>query len=83
LACVTTQALEYRLNFAKFELLTKARGWTNDLQRARGIGVSHSTIGRLRRGDMKPGLYFIGRATAALGVDIEDLFDRVGPAEAA
>lgn len=71
------QPLQYRLNFEKFELLTKARGWTNDYQRAHGIGVSHTTIGRLRRGELNPGLHFIGIATSALGVDIDDLFDKV------
>lgn len=74
---MSKHALRYRLNIEKFELLTKVKGWTNDLQRAQGIGVSHTTIGRLRRNEINPGLRFIGQATAALGVDIDDLFDRV------
>jgi len=66
----------YTLNLQRFDALTAERGWTNDLQRATGIGVSHTTLGRIRRGVIKPGTRFIARATAALGVPVEQLFVR-------
>lgn len=76
--------LSYRLNIDRFEQLTDARGWTTDIKRARGIGVSHTTISRIRSGEYAPGLRFIGLATAKLDVDIDDLFVRVDePARAA
>lgn len=83
--CVSKQSppsLQYRLDFDKFDELTEQRGWLNDSQRARGIGVSHTTIGRLRRGKLRPGLHFIGQATKELGVEIEELFKRVEGDEA-
>jgi len=74
----------YRLRIDEFDRLTAARGWSTDTLRAEAIGVSKSTIHRLRRGAQKatdpdgsqPGARFIDLATAALGVPVEFLFER-------
>jgi len=39
-------------------------------------GVSHTTISRLRSGEIRPGGKFIALALAALDVKFEDLFER-------
>ena len=64
----------FALKLDLFDELTAGRGWTTDQQRAAGIGVSHTTLGRIRRGLIKPGTRFISSATTALGVKVEDLF---------
>lgn len=82
--CVGKQqqpSLRYRLRLDRFDEHTARRGWTSDAQRAKGIGVSHTTIGRIRRGQMSPGLHFIGRVTAALGVDVAEVFEEIRPRE--
>lgn len=66
----------FALKLARFDELTALRGWTTDQQRAAGLGVSHTTLGRIRRGLNKPGARFIGAATTVLDVPVEDLFDR-------
>ncbi|MGC5019054.1 hypothetical protein [Micromonospora sp. DT47] len=72
---MTRNPLQYRLRTDRFDELTTAKGWRDDLQRATNIGVSHSTISRIRARKMRPGLRFIGLATAALGVHIDELFE--------
>ena len=64
----------FALRLDRFEELTANRGWTTDQQRAAGLGVSHTTLGRIRRGKTRPGARFIASATAVLGVQVEDLF---------
>jgi transcriptional regulator with XRE-family HTH domain len=72
--------LGFALNLARFDELTGNRGWKTDQQRAAGIGVSHTTLGRIRRGLTKPGTRFIASATSTLNTSVEDLF---GPTKAA
>jgi transcriptional regulator with XRE-family HTH domain len=64
----------YTLNLERFDALTAERGWTNDQQRAANIGVSHTTLGRIRRGLIRPGARFIAQATRTLDVPVEQLF---------
>ena len=66
----------FTLKLARFDELTKARGWTTDQQRAAGLNVSHTTVGRIRRRLIKPGTKFIANATTVLQTTVEDLFDR-------
>ncbi|BAL85497.1 hypothetical protein AMIS_2770 [Actinoplanes missouriensis 431] len=68
--------LGFALNLARFDELTGHRGWKTDQQRAAGIGVSHTTLGRIRRGHIKPGTRFIAAATTALNTNVEYLFER-------
>lgn len=76
--CVTRHPLRYKLRIDRFDELTTAKGWTNDHQRAKHIGVRHTTIGRIRDGVNAPGLRFIVLATSALEVSIDDLFEKEG-----
>lgn len=68
------QVVPYLLNVELFDQLTTAKGWKNDRQRAIGIGVSHTTVGRNRRREVSPSAEFILKATAALDVSVEQLF---------
>ncbi|MBG0560695.1 helix-turn-helix domain-containing protein [Actinoplanes aureus] len=70
----------FALRLERFDELTANKGWKTDQQRAAGLGISHTTLGRIRRGITKPGTRFIASATTALDVSVEDLFT---PTEAA
>ncbi|MCY1141346.1 helix-turn-helix transcriptional regulator [Actinoplanes sp. Pm04-4] len=62
------------LRLDRFDELTAQKGWMTDQQKAAGVGVSHTTLGRIRRGLSQPGARFIANTTNALGVAVEDLF---------
>lgn len=66
------------LRLEEFDRLTTARGWGNDLARARALGVSHTTVGRLRDTDNPghPGSKFIAATLAALGCPFDAVFER-------
>lgn len=76
------QAPDVFLRLDVFDRLTRERGWTNDLARARALGVSHTTVGRLRPdpgcadSPKSPGGRFIGAALRALDVEFDVLFER-------
>lgn len=74
--CMDASAAPITLNLQRFDELTAARGWTTDVQRAAGIGVSHTTLSRIRRGQLRPGTRFIAKAVEALGVEYSELFIR-------
>lgn len=63
-----------RLNFEEFDRLTALRGWQNDSERARAIGVSTATMSRIRTSTDRPGARFIHRTLDALGVPYSVLF---------
>lgn len=63
-----------RLDLDEFDRLTALRGWTNDSQRARALGVSTATMSRIRTGTDRPGSRFIPLALAALNVPYGVLF---------
>lgn len=70
------------MRFDVFDALCNERGWKNDHQRAKALGLaSHTTIRRLRKPKdpavpARPGGKFIGNTLAALGVDFEVVFGR-------
>lgn len=81
------QAVPNTFNEVLFDQLTELKGWTTDVQRAAGIGVSHTTIGRIRGGLTKPGQVFITKTMAALAdlpmpVKLDELFPSNTPGEA-
>jgi transcriptional regulator with XRE-family HTH domain len=67
-----------KLRIDKFDELTEARGWRDDKQRAEGLGVSQSTISRIRSGASNPGGMFVDRCMATFGPLAYDLlFERI------
>jgi hypothetical protein len=42
-----------------FDRIASDRGWKNDTDKARGIGVDPSVFGRVRRGEVAPGVRFV------------------------
>lgn len=82
---MTAHGVVDTVNWELFDQLTAGKGWLNDHQRAAGIGVSHSTLSRLRGGQMKPGAVFIAKTMDALsrfGVHVHELFPSNQPGDA-
>lgn len=69
-------APEVWLRVTEFDRLTRAKGWPTDLAVARALGVSHTTVGRLRTGGQQPSSKFIAAALDKLGVPFDALFER-------
>ncbi|MBC9001316.1 helix-turn-helix domain-containing protein [Micromonospora aurantiaca (nom. illeg.)] len=65
-----------QLRVAEFDRITEKLGLSNDTERAKAIGVSHTTISRLRSGKLRPGGKFIALTLTALNVRFEDVFER-------
>jgi DNA-binding XRE family transcriptional regulator len=63
-----------RLRTEVFDSLTAARGATTDRSRAALFDVVHTTIGRLRRGEVEAELALAMRMARTLGVEVETLF---------
>jgi hypothetical protein len=59
-----------------FDELCTARGWVNEHQRALNLGVSHTTLRRLRVDGGNPGGKLIAAALNTFGVTFEYLFER-------
>lgn len=74
--CMHVSEASYTLNVERFDALTERLGCTDDQQKAATIGVSRSTLSRIRRGKIQPGARFIAQATSSLGVSVEYLFGR-------
>jgi transcriptional regulator with XRE-family HTH domain len=72
----TTAAGAVALRVEEFDRITRRMGYSNDAERAKAIGVSHTTISRLRSGKLRPGGRFIAATLAALNVRFEDIFER-------
>ncbi|MEU8264945.1 helix-turn-helix transcriptional regulator [Micromonospora sp. NPDC048999] len=64
------------LRVEEFDRITERMGYSNDAERAKAIGVSHTTISRLRSGKIRPGGRFIAATLATLGVPFETVFER-------
>lgn len=64
------------LRVEEFDRITRRMGYSNDAERAKAIGVSHTTISRLRSGKLRPGGRFIAATLCALNVPFEDVFER-------
>lgn len=64
-----------RLNVQEFDRLTGLRGWTTDVQRAASMGMTSSTISRIRSGENRPSSAFIDAALRVLGVEYSALFE--------
>lgn len=71
-----SRAPEVWLRVGEFDRLTAAKGWGTDLAVARELGVSHTTVGRLRSGGQQPGGKFIAAALDKLNVPFDALFER-------
>lgn len=72
-----------KLRLDEFDRLTRERGWKDDARRAEGLGVSASTISRIRSGDSNPGARFVDRCLATFGPLAYDLlFERVSEVKA-
>lgn len=61
-----TKAAPIRLRLDLFDRVAIGRGWKTDTDKARGIGVDPSVFGRVRRGDVAPGVRFIAGVLTAL-----------------
>jgi hypothetical protein len=82
---MTAQGVVDTVNWELFDQLTAGKGWLNDHQRAAGIGVSHSTLSRLRGGQMKPGALVIAKtmqALSGLGAHVHEIFPANEPGDA-
>lgn len=74
-APVVRRSPQVWLRVEEFDRLTINRGWYTDSARARALGVSHPTVGRLRAGG-RPGSKFIAAALDKLNVPFDTLFER-------
>ena len=63
------------MRFEVFDALCNARGLDQDLKRARALGISHTTLSRLRSGHTSAGGKVIRRAIELLGVPYAALFE--------
>lgn len=75
-AAAQRRAPEVWLRVSEFDRLTAAKGWGTDLAVARELGVSHTTVGRLRGGGQQPSSKFIAAALDKLNVSFDALFER-------
>lgn len=66
-----------KLNTAAFDERTTNQGWSSDAEAARELGLDRATIGRVRRGEQRPGAAFIDACMRKFGDDsYTDLFER-------
>lgn len=63
------------MRFEVFDALCNARGLDQDLKRARALGISHTTLSRIRSGHRSAGGKVIRRAIELLGVPYAALFE--------
>lgn len=81
--CVNTQrAFKTRLRLEVFDRLTSEAGYSNDNARAQALQMPHSTIWRVRRGQLGIGERFIAHTLAWAQrsnphASFEDLFEVV------
>lgn len=61
-----TKPAPIRMRLDLFDRIGVGRGWRNDTDKARGIGVDPSVFGRVRRGEVAPGVRFIAGVLHAL-----------------
>jgi transcriptional regulator with XRE-family HTH domain len=65
------------LRLDEFDAMTTERGWATDKERAEGLGLSQSTISKVRSGTASPGVAFIDACVKAFGpLAYERLFTR-------
>jgi transcriptional regulator with XRE-family HTH domain len=72
------RAPEVWLRVGEFDRLTRAKGWYTDLAVAQVLGVSHTTVGRLRNIEdpSQPSGRFIAAALDKLNVPFDAIFER-------
>jgi transcriptional regulator with XRE-family HTH domain len=61
------------VRFEEFDRLATIRGWENDAERARQLGISQTTLTNLRKGKVRPGRKFIVRCLRAFGTPMYDV----------
>lgn len=70
-----TKASPIRMRLDLFDKVAAGRGWKSDAEKARGIRIDQSVFGRVRRGEVAPGVTFIARVLIAFPEwDFSDLF---------
>jgi len=52
-----------------FDQLCAERGWDRDAEKARGLGVSQSTIYRIQTGEQTPSLRFANQCRVVFGLE--------------
>lgn len=66
-----------RVRFDVFDALCNAKGLTLDIQRAGALGIHHTHLGRIRKGNARAGGKFIASTLELLNVPFEVVFYRV------
>jgi len=61
-----TKPAPIRMRLDLFDRIAGDRGWRNDTDKAKGIGVDPSVLGRVRRGEVAPGVRFIAGVLTAM-----------------
>lgn len=70
---MTVNPDEYELDFEVFDRIMDEKGFTNDTQRAKAIGMHYSSLSKLRAGAFRPGRKFI-LGTASIGIPLSAIF---------
>lgn len=74
-----SMASTIRLRTAQFEKFCKLKGLKTQADKARFLGVTEPTVGRVLNGDRRPGEAFIAGVLAAFPeLEFSDLFEVVG-----
>jgi len=65
-----------RVRFDAFDALCNAKNLTLDIQRAGALGIHHTHLGRIRKGQAQVGGKFIAATLDLLNVPFEVVFER-------
>lgn len=60
-----TKSAPIRMRLDLFDRIAIGRGWKNDTEKAKAIGVDPSVFGRVRRREVAPGVRFIACVLSA------------------
>lgn len=63
------------IRWDEFDRLAKARGWKNDSEIARNLGIHPSTLANLRRGAQRPGAFVINQMLTGFHTTYASLFE--------
>lgn len=76
-----TNTTRIKIRWSEFDRLCNARGWENDSERARKIGIDPSTLSNLRAGTYGPGSIVMHQILTVLKAPYPSLFEAEAPAE--